>query len=350
MQTKTVLSGIRATGRLHLGNLYGAIKGFIDLQENAEYKTIYMVMDLHAITTPYDKETLSKNTLSIITDYLALGIDPKKSILAVQSLVPEHTYLSYLFSSVETVARLMHIPTFKEKAKQYPDHITMALVNYPVLMSADILLYRASLVPVGKDQEPHLEIAREIARKINNMYFDGQEYFPIIKRFKTKGEYVPSLTGQGKMSKSVKGSAIFLDDSYEDIKAKVFSIPTDSGSGVIKQDENKDLLFFDKNTNKESIGVKALFSFIKLFLTDTEYEQYKNAYVKDKLMYKDLKQNLADVIFKTLKPYQEKRKKLERDKKYLFKVIQDGVSSCRSIGQETVNTLKKHMGFLDIDI
>ena len=138
-----MFSGTRATGRLHLGNYLGAVKGYLELQNSPEYETIYMVMDLHAITTPYDKEKLAQDTKEVIMDYLACGLDPEKSIITAQSLVPEHTYLAHLISAEITVARMQHLPTFKDKVKQYPRNVTMALLNYPVLMAEDILLYKA---------------------------------------------------------------------------------------------------------------------------------------------------------------------------------------------------------------
>ena len=167
---KRVFSGIRATGRLHLGNYLGAVKGMLEIQNTGEYETIYCVVDVHSITTPYDKEMLAKNKREIIIDYLAAGLDPEKSILIYQSNIPEHIELAFYFSTVETIARMMHLPTYKEKVKQHPQANTMALLNYPILMAADILIYKAGLVPVGIDQEPHLEVAREIARKMNQIY------------------------------------------------------------------------------------------------------------------------------------------------------------------------------------
>ena len=195
MKKKRVFSGIRATGRLHLGNYLGAVKGMLALQENLEYETLYGVVDLHTITTPYDPKTLSATVQEVVLDYLAAGLDPKKSIIIVQSHVKEHLELFYYFSTVTSVARMQHLPTYKDKVKQHPKNVTMALLNYPVLMAADILIYKAELVPVGIDQEPHLEVAREIARKMNAKY--GTD-FPEPQRFATKGEYVPSCWEKGK--------------------------------------------------------------------------------------------------------------------------------------------------------
>jgi tryptophanyl-tRNA synthetase len=200
---KRVLSGIRATGRLHLGNYLGAVKGMLELQKDPTYETFYMVADVHTLTTPYETEQLRINRREIMLDYLAAGLDPEKSVLFQQAEVPQHLELSFYFSSVMTIAKMQHLPTFKDKVKQYPEHTTMALLNYPILMAADILVYQAELVPVGIDQEPHIEVTREIARRMNQEY---GTHFPEPKRFATKGEYVPSLAGTGKMSKSVEGS------------------------------------------------------------------------------------------------------------------------------------------------
>ena len=225
MSKKRVYSGIRATGRLHLGNYMGAVKGMLAVQD--EYDCVFSVVDLHAITTPYDPKTLSESTRSVILDYLAAGLDPKKCLLEVQSFIPEHMELAYYLGTIFPLAELEDLPTYKDKKKQHPKYVNMGLLYYPVLMAADILLYKGELVPVGIDQEPHLEIARQIARKFNSVY---GETFPEPRRFKTEGEYVPSLTGEGKMSKSVEGSFINLTDDLATIKAKLAKVPTDSGT------------------------------------------------------------------------------------------------------------------------
>lgn len=325
---KTVLSGIRATGRLHLGNYLGAVKGMLELQNNPEYETFYMVADLHAITTPYDKEDLAENTRSVVMDYVAAGLDPDKSTLFIQSLVPEHTELAYLFSSAITVARMQHLPTFKEKVKQHPDNVTMALLNYPVLMAADILIYKAGLVPVGIDQEPHLEIAREIAGKINAIY--GLD-FPEPQRFATKGEYVPSLTGEGKMSKSVEGSYINLTDSLEEIQSKLAKAPTDSGKG-------------DKVPTDG--GVAALLKFVELFQGEERRKEYEALYTTDGLRYGDLKKELALEIYQELQPIQKARAELERNPELVDKIIKEGAEKARAVASQTVNEVKKAMGLI----
>src|SRR3972149_3813207 len=207
MNKKRVFSGIRATGRLHLGNYLGAVKGMLALQET--HDCVFSVVDLHTITTPYDPKTLQESIRNIVLDYLAAGLDPKKCKLEIQSKVPEHVELAYLLSTIYPVSRLEDLPTYKDKKAQFPDYVNLGLLYYPVLMAADILLYKAELVPVGVDQEPHLEVAREIARKFNSMFpsthstSSGQAgsgqvelTFPEPKRFDTPGRYVPSLLGE----------------------------------------------------------------------------------------------------------------------------------------------------------
>jgi tryptophanyl-tRNA synthetase len=279
-KTRRVLSGIRATGRLHLGNYLGAVKGMIALQDNPDYETFYMVADLHTMTTPYKTSELAKASREVVKDYLAAGLDPEKSVLFLQSAVPAHLELSYYFSTVISVARMQHLPTFKDKVKQYPGHVTMALLNYPVLMAADILAYKAEAVPVGIDQEPHLEVAREIARKMNSFY--GTD-FPEPKRFVTEGGSVPSLTGEGKMSKTVKGSYISLTDGLETIKQRLAAAPTDLGKGKILPKEG---------------GVANLLVLVELFQGKAKRLEYERQYRGKGISYRQLKQSLAEAIYK----------------------------------------------------
>lgn len=322
---KRVFSGIRATGRLHLGNYLGAVKGFLELEKTGKYETVYCVVDVHSITTPFDKNTLAQKKREIVIDYLAAGLDPKKSIIIYQSDVPEHIELAFYFSSVVTIARMQHLPTYKEKVKQHPDANTMALLNYPVLMAADILVYKAGLVPVGIDQEPHLEVAREIARKMNQMY--GTD-FPEPVRFATKGEYIPSLTGEGKMSKTVVNSFINLTDSLEEIRKKIRSVPTATAAG-----------------GEMSPGLKSLFTFANWFIP-SEVEGFKKSYEDGSLQFVKLKDAIAEAIFAELKPFQERRAKIAADQKYVDSVIKDGAARARKIARETVKEVKQKMGLL----
>jgi len=321
---KRVLSGIRATGRLHLGNYLGAIKGMIELQNNPAYETFYMVADAHTITTPFSVDELRQNRREIIIDYLAAGLDPKKSTLFIQSQVSEHFELCFYFSSVTTIARMMHLPTYKEKVKQYPKNNTMALLNYPILMAADILLYKADLVPVGIDQEPHLEVAREIARKMNQIY---KTSFPQPQRFATKGEYIPSLTGEGKMSKSVEGSYINLTDSLDEIRKKIRKVPTATIAG-----------------GPITGGIKTLFILSEIFLPKKIYEEFKEKYHSQTLKFVELKDTLAEAIYQELKPFQERRKQIASNLTYVEKIIKEGAQKAKTVAQETLKEVKEKMG------
>ena len=353
--SKRVLAGMRASGRLHLGNYYGGAKGMLTLQEDESYDTFYMVANLHGITTPFKPEELKTSARSVIMDVarifkqraLAAGLDPEKSTLFIQSDVADlHAQLAFYLSSVVTVARMQHLPTFKEKVKQYPENVTMALLNYPVLMSADILLYKAHAVPVGIDQEPHLEVSREIARKMNDQY--GMD-FPEPKRFTIKGgEYIPSLTGEGKMSKSLVGSYILLTDDLDTIKSRLSKVPTDGGKGDIK-----DGLYFSAEAMKAaesaedlepSNGVKSLMTLVELFEGLDKRKEYEKQYESTGIRYGDLKLELAESIAKELEPVQKRRKVYEDDPSLVDRILKDGAEKARIVAEETINEVKEKMG------
>jgi len=329
---KRIFSGIRATGRLHIGNYLGAIKGMLALQDNDDYEMQFAVVDVHAMTTPYDEKQLAKDTYEVVLDYLAAGLDPKKSLVLVQSRVADlHSELAMYFSTQMSIARMRHLPTFKEKVKMHPNSVTMALLNYPLLMAADILIYKSELVPVGVDQEPHLEVAREVARKMNSKY--GTQ-FPEPKRFAAKTGYVPSLTGEGKMSKSTEGSYINLTDGFEVIKKKVAKIPTDDGTS---QDGEK---FEGPNFG--------ILPFIKIFLSEAKVKEVQDLYIAEgkRVNYGELKDQLAEAIYEELKPLQKKRRELEKDPEYVKSVIDDGAKKAREMAEKTLKEVKEKMGLL----
>lgn len=344
---KRVLAGIRATGRLHLGNYLGAVKGMVELAENPEYETFYMVADAHAITTPYQVNELRENRLEVVKDYLAAGLNPERSVLFIQSDVSEHMELFYYFSSQVTIARMRHLPTFKEKVKQYPESVTMALLNYPILMAADILAYKAHLVPVGIDQEPHLEVAREIVRKLNKMLLS----FPEPKRFATPGGYVPSLTGKGKMSKSVEGSYIELTDNLEMVKKRLARVPTDSGKGVVKRQvtSNKGQVLVYESEGQESGGVKALMELVELFQGETVRREYEKEYESVGIRYGDLKNELAKAIYQELKPMQERRKEYDEDESLVEEVVARGAEKAREVARITVREVREAFGLPGVE-
>lgn len=323
--SKRVFSGIRATGRLHLGNYLGAVKGMLELTD--KYDCIFGVVDLHTITTPYDPTTLQKNIYEVVLDYLGAGLDPKRCKIVIQSRIPEHIELSYLLATIYQVARLEDLPTYKEKKLLHPDYINMGLLYYPVLMASDILLYKAGLVPVGIDQEPHLEVTREIARKFNTMYGNT---FPEPIRFATKINKVPSLTGEGKMSKSVSGSSIYLTDDLETINKRVAAMPTDAGGpGEVPT----------------TGPVANFFQYLYLFCPD-KVPFYKEEYQNGKIRYSEVKKVLAEAIFEMLKPIQEKRKYFEDRPEEVKRILDEGVSGARKIAQDTLTEVKKKMGLI----
>ncbi len=324
---KKVYSGVRATGRLHLGNYMGAVKGMLAVQD--QYECVFSVVDLHAITTPYDPKTLKQSVRDVVIDYLAAGLDPERCLIEIQSKVVEHAELAYLLSTIYPVSRLEDLPTYKDKKAQYPKYVNMGLLYYPVLMAADILLYKAELVPVGIDQEPHLEVAREIARKFNAVY---GETFSEPQRFKTQGEYVPSLTGLGKMSKSVEGSYITLADDLEAIKARLAKVPTDSGmlGGQVPQEG----------------GVGNLFILAYLFGGKELHQKYVVDYKEKKIRYSDMKAEVAQAINNELAPIREKRKQYEENPTLVDEIIAKHTEKCRELAAATLKEVKEKMGLL----
>jgi len=323
-----VLSGIRATGRLHLGNYLGAVRGMLALQDNPDYETFFMVADLHTINVPYDPGKFRKAVKEVVLDYLAAGLDPQKSTIFVQSQVPYHVELSYLFSTQVSVARLLHLPTYKEKIKQYPQNVNMALLYYPILMAADILIYKASAVPVGDDQLPHLEVAREIARKMNEKY--GLD-FPEPYQFATRGRMVPSLKGEGKMSKSVEGSYILLTDDLETIRKRLAKVPTDLGKG---------------NQIPQKGGVATLLSLVELFEGEEIRKDYERKYLGSGIKYKSLKEEISQAIYRQLQPIQEKRRFYENKDDQIENILEDGAKKALEVAQKTLLEVKSAMGLI----
>ncbi|PIS13929.1 tryptophan--tRNA ligase [Candidatus Shapirobacteria bacterium CG09_land_8_20_14_0_10_47_13] len=325
---KRVFSGSRPSGSLNIGNYLGAVKGYISLQNNPKYDCIYSVVDLHGITTPFDPKKYPEMVRGIILDYLGAGVDPKKCHLMVQSHVPEHVELSYLLGTIFPVSRLEDLPTYKDKKAQHPNYVNMGLLYYPVLMAADILLYKAGLVPVGKDQLPHIEITREFARKFNQMF---GKIFPEPQALLMEGAYVPSLTGKGKMSKSVEGSYINLTDDLAAIREKLAAAPTDAGQGQELPQEG---------------GVAALLTLVELFQGKSRRGQYERDYLGKGLRYQGLKEELAQAIYQELAPIQERRRYFEKNPKLIAEILEDGRKYCAQIARETLAEVKKSMGLV----
>jgi len=326
IKVRRVFSGSRPTGKLHLGNYLGGVKGYLALQEREDLDCIYSVVDLHGIMSPFNPKTLQYDVRNVVLDYLGAGLDPKKCHIMIQSQVPEHVELAFLLSTIYPVSRLEQLPTYKEKKKEQPHYVNMGLLYYPILMAADILIYKAELVPVGKDNIPHIEVTREIARKFNKMF---APIFPEPQRFATPGEYVPSLLGEGKMSKSVKGSYILLTDDLETIRRRLAAAPTDIGKG---------------RKVPKSGGVANLLTLVELFEGKERRQEYEKEYLTKGIMYKDLKEELAQAIYKELAPIQERRRYFEERPKLVAEILEEGRVYCSKIARQTLAEVKEGMG------
>ncbi len=321
-----IFSGIRPTGGLHIGNYLGAIKQWISLQETNE--CIFCIVDLHAITTPYDPKELQKNILEATATYLAAGINPEKSIVFVQSEVKEHAELAWLLGTITPMGELSRMTQFKEKSKQHKDYVNAGLFTYPILMTADILLYKGQAVPVGKDQEQHVELARTIARKFNQKFgkvFDEPE--TILPKV---GAKIMSLTDpKKKMSKSDDPkSYISLFDSPEAIQKKIMSAETDSGKEVTY------------NITKKP-GISNLLTIYSL-LTDKPIPEIEKEF-KDK-GYGDFKKSLAKILIDYLEPFRRKQKELQTRDVYVKDILTKGASRAKIIAETTMKEVREKMG------
>jgi tryptophanyl-tRNA synthetase len=325
---KRVFSGSRPTGQLHLGNYLGAVKGYISLQERKDLDCIYAVVDLHGITSPYNPKIYQAQIYEIALDYLACGLDPKKAHLIIQSEIPAHVELSYLLGTIYPVSRLEQLPTYKEKKLEQPRYVNLGLLYYPILMAADILIYKAELVPVGKDQLPHIEVTREIARKFNQMFGPT---FPEPRDVQTEASYVPSLTGQGKMSKTQPESYINLTDDLKTIYEKLKKTPTDSGKG-------KKL--------PESGGVFTLLTLVEIFEGQQKRKEYEKKYLTSGLYYEPLKKELAEAIFKELEPIQERYHYFKNHLSEVKDILKEGRDYASRIALETLYEVKTKMGLI----
>ena len=328
-----VLSGIRPTGNLHLGNYFGAVKNFVKLQD--EFTCYFFIADYHMLTTHPKPENLQGNVRQVIIEYLAAGLDPEKATIYLQSDVPETTEL-YLFLNMNAYkGELERVTTFKEKARKQPDNINAGLLTYPTLMAADILIHKSHLVPVGKDQEQHLEMTRTFARRFNRMY--KVDYFPIPRAFNFDDELVktPGLDGSGKMGKSEgEGNAIFLGEDPKTIHKKVMRAVTDSGPT-------------EKNQEK-SEPIQNLFTLMGV-VSDPETVQYfDDQYNNCTIRYGDLKKQLAEDIIKFTEPFRERIKELAADKAYIDKVIEMGAEKARASAVPTVRGVREIIGFRKI--
>jgi len=323
-----IFSGIRPTGELHIGNYLGAIKQWIELQEKNE--CIFCIADLHAITTPYEKKELQKNILETSIAYLAVGLDPEKSIIFIQSQVKEHAELAWLLGSIISIGELKRMTQFKEKSKKHPKYINAGLFNYPVLMASDILLYQTEGVPVGKDQEQHVELTREIARRFNQKF---GKTLKVPKSLLPKvGAKIMSLQDpKKKMSKTgnQKG-CIGLFDSPELIQKKIMSAVTDTGKSIIYNPKRKAGI-------SNLLTIYSLFSGKSIKQVEKEFEGKK---------YSEFKKSLAELIIKSLEAPRKKRKELLNREVYVRKILEQGKKRAELLARSTVQKAKREMGLI----
>lgn len=323
-----VVSGIRSTGNLHLGNYYGALRNFVKMQD--ENDCFFFIADLHALTTHPDPAQLHDNVKSILAQYLAAGLDPEKSTIFIQSDVPEISEMYLLMNMHVYIGELERTASFKDKVRKQPENVNAGLLTYPSLMAVDILIHKATKVPVGKDQEQHLELTRRFARRFNNIY--GVEFFPEPEsyNFGSQSIKVPGLDGSGKMGKS-EGNCIYLIDEDKPLRKKVMKAMTDEGP----QAPNSPM----------SQPIENLFTVMNLVSDPAVVEQFKAAYADCSIRYGDLKKQIAEDILKVTTPMRERYNEIIKDEEYMRKVVRMGAEKARESAAKTLAEVRKIMGF-----
>jgi len=324
----TVVSGIRSTGNLHLGNYFGAIKNFLKMQK--ENNCYFFIADYHALTTHPKPEDLHGNIKQVLAEYLACGIDPEIATVFIQSDVPEVSELYLLLNMNAYVGELERTASFKEKIRKQPDNINAALLTYPVLMAADIIIHKAHKVPVGKDQEQHLEMTRRFARRFNMMY--EVNYFPEPDAYNFGEQLVkiPGLDGTGKMGKS-EGNGIFLADNPEEIRKKVMRAVTDTGPTTLNQ--------------VPPDPIRNLFTIMNVVSEQSTVKYFTDKYASCEIRYGDMKKTLAEDIIKFTDPIRFKINELLSDNKYLSKVVLEGAEKARANASKTVREVREIIGY-----
>jgi len=328
MQKEIVLSGIRPTGFVHLGNYVGAIRNWVMMQE--EFDCYYCVVDWHSLTTHPDTKELKENVLSLMSVLMASGLDPERCVLYVQSHVPEIAELYLYLNMLSYKGELEKTATFKDKVRQHPDNVNTGLLTYPVLQAADILVHRALKVPVGKDQEQHIEMTRNFAERFNYRY---GEVFPVPTAFSYGSELtkIMSLDGKGKMSKSENAMAtLYLTDTDDLIRQKI----TKAKSDVVPTVPN----------SEKSDAVENLFGLMQLVSAKDVLEKFESDFNNCVIRYGDLKKQLAEDMVKFIAPLRERIKSIRADEKHLQQVIQLGAEKARKSAQATMKLVHEAMG------
>ncbi len=326
MAKKRIFSGIQPTGLIHIGNYLGAIKNWVPLQD--QYDCIWGIVDLHSLTNPQLTKDLQKNIIDLAATYLAAGLDPKKSTIMVQSHVPEHTELTWLFNTITPIAELERMTQFKDKTKQFKKNINMGLFDYPVLMAADILIYKAEAVPVGEDQKQHVELTRTIARKFNQSF--GKTFpKPECLLHKSSARIMSLLNPEQKMSKSIANSYLGIDDSPSLIKEKIQKAVTDSGREIKCRPDKS-----------------AICNLMSIYgaLTEIGYQEIEERFQNKG--YGDFKKELAETIIKTITPIRKEKQRLLKKPSQIKQILKKGAQQARPIAQQTLSEAKKKMNLI----
>ncbi len=321
-----VFSGIRPSGKLHLGNYLGAIKNWIELQNKAD-QAIFAVVDYHGITTPFDPKKYHEQIMDVVLDYLAAGVDPDKALLIRQSKVPQHTELAWIFNTITPVSWLDRLPTYKEQLAKSPKYNHMGLLDYPVLMAADILIYKSNIVPVGEDQMPHIDLTNEIAKKFNSMF--GQTFEP-VKAHMAPGARIMSLRDPKKKMSKTGDEGIALSDSATEIKKKIMSATTDSGKEVLYDEQKKP-------------GISNLMEVYALLNPNIKnLKQIETMY--DGKSYAEFKSDLGEVVVNFLKPFQSRYVELKNNPNYVEQVLTRSEEKAKILASTTLKEVKERMG------
>ncbi len=325
---ETVVSGIRPTGNLHLGNYFGAMKNFIKMQN--ENNCYFFIADYHSLTTHPTPGDLHGSVKQVLAEYLACGLDPEKATIYIQSDVPEVTELYLLLNMNAYIGELERTTSFKDKVRKQPENVNAGLLTYPVLMAADIIIHNAAKVPVGKDQEQNLEMARKFARRFNNIY--KVDYFkePQPYNFGEALIKIPGLDGTGKMGKS-EGNGIFLIDEEKALKKKVMRAVTDSGPTEMNSEMPE--------------PIQNLFTLMDVVSEKSTIEYFKEKYASCEIRYGDLKKQLAEDINTFVAPIREKINDIKSNDEYLRKVAKIGAEKARESAAKTVKDVREIIGF-----
>ena len=326
---ETVVSGIRPTGNLHLGNYFGAMRNFVKMQET--HNCYFFIADYHSLTTHPTPENLHNNVKSVLAEYLAAGLDPEKATIYIQSDVQEIIEL-YLFLNMNAyLGELERVTSFKDKARQQPNNVNAGLLTYPTLMAADVIIHKATKVPVGKDQEQNLEMMRTFARRFNRMY--KVEYFPIPEpcNFGEALVKIPGLDGSGKMGKSEgEGNAIFLGEDPKSVRKKIMRAKTDSGPT-------------EPNSVKPE-AIQNLFTLMNVVSTPETVAFFEEKYNNCEIRYGDLKKHLAEDMVNFTTPFRERIQDLMDNEEYLSKVVREGGERARESARKTISEVREIIG------